>query len=150
MGQPPRDPDEALLNNRFKLKIGLQGLVITAGPLFAYLYSLQSGFLETESRTIGFMSLALVQLFHVFNARKENGLGFDKSMFKNRFLWGAFFLTIALQLLAVYTPPLRTVLKTAVVSMDMWMLILLGSIIPIVLVQIASFLKHTVFDGGRK
>jgi Ca2+-transporting ATPase len=150
MGQPPRDPDEALLSNRFKLKIGLHGLAITAGPLFAYLYSLQTGFLETESRTIAFMSLALIQLFHVFNARKENGLGFDKSMFKNRFLWGAFFLTIALQLLAVYTPLLRTVLKTAFVSVDMWMIILLGSIMPIVLVQIASFLKHTILDRGRK
>lgn len=150
MAEPPRNPEEAILNNRFKLKIGLQGLLITAGPLFAYLYALQGGFSGIESRTIAFMSLALVQLFHVFNTRKENGLGFDTSIFKNRFLWGAFFLTIGLQLFAVYTPLLQTILKTTAVSADMWIVILLGSILPVVLLQVIALIRRSVGSAHRE
>ena len=145
MAQPPRDPQEAILNNRFKLKIGLQGLVITAGPLIAYLYALRSGFTDVQSRTVAFMALALVQLLHVFNTRKENGLGFDTSVFKNRFLWGAFSLTIGLQLLAVYTPFLQTIVKTTAVTADMWIIIVLGSVLPVVLLQlIARAVRYAV------
>jgi Ca2+-transporting ATPase len=141
MSKPPRNPEEAILNNRFKVKIGLQGLIITAGPLLAFLYSLQAGFAEEQSRTIGFMSLAFVQLFHMFNARKTNGLGFDRTVLRNTYLWGAFFLTITLQLLAVYTPILQKVLKTTAVSAHMWGPILVGAIVPIAVVQILSFIR---------
>lgn len=142
MNQPPRNPDEAIIDNRFKLKIGIQGLVITTGPLLVYLFALHAGFMEAESRTIGFMALAFVQLFHIFNTRKENGLGLDKSVFKNRFLWGAFFLTIGLQLLAVYTPLLQTILKTTAVTAEMWMIILIGAVFPIILIQAFSALMR--------
>jgi Ca2+-transporting ATPase len=150
MAQPPRNPDEAILNNRFKLKIGLQGLVITAGPLFAYLYALRGGFSDVQSQTVAFMSLALVQLFHVFNARKVNGLGFDGSAFKNRFLWGAFFLTIGLQLLAVYMPLLQTILKTTAVSTELWVIILLGAVLPVVLLQIIALIRRSAGSAERK
>jgi len=150
MAQPPRNPEEAILNNRFKLKIGLQGLVITAGPLIAYLYALRGGFSEIESRTIAFMSLALVQLLHVFNTRKVNGLGFDTSIFRNRFLWGAFFLTIGLQLLAVYTPLLRTILHTEAVTSGMWGIILLGAVLPVVLLQAIALIRRSVGSAGRE
>ena len=59
MARPPRNPAEGLLTTRFKLRIAMQGLVITLGPLAAFIYSIQQDFSLNESRTVTFMTLAL-------------------------------------------------------------------------------------------
>ena len=141
MNKPPRDPDKAIMTNKFKLKIGLQGLVITLGPLLTYMYALNN-FTTLESRTIGFMTLAFVQLFHVFNVRRENGLGFDKTLLQNKYLWGAIVITIVLQLLAVYTPFLQNVIHTVALQPSMWYLVLLGSVAPVLALQLYSYIKN--------
>jgi P-type Ca2+ transporter type 2C len=138
MTKPPRDPGKSIITNRHKMRIVFQGAIITLGPLFTYLLALESGFSLLESRTTGFMTLALVQLMHVFNVRRKNGLGFDRTLFQNAYLWGAFFLTLGLQFLAVYTPFMQTVLHTTAISPDMWLLVLYGSLGPIVLLQLIA------------
>ncbi|MDZ7672527.1 MAG: cation-translocating P-type ATPase [Halanaerobiales bacterium] len=141
MDKPPRDPAKAIMTNKFKLKIGLQGLVITFGPLLAYMYALNN-FSTLESRTIGFMTIAFVQLFHVFNVRRENGLGFDRTLLQNKYLWGAIVLTIGLQLLAVYTPFLQNIIHTVALQPKMWYIVLIGSIAPVAILQLYSYVKN--------
>ena len=138
MTRAPRDPGKPIITNRHKLRIGFQGAVITMGPLFAYLITLNSGYTLLESRTIGFMTLALVQLFHVFNVRRKNGLGFDGTLFRNAYLWGALVLTIGLQLFAVYTPFMQIILHTTALSPGMWLVVLGGTLIPIILLQLLA------------
>ncbi len=141
MDNPPRDPGKVIMTNKFKIKIGLQGLVITFGPLLAYMYALNN-FSTLESRTIGFMTIAFVQLFHVFNVRRENGLGFDRTLLQNKYLWGAIVLTIGLQLLAVYTPFLQNIIHTVALQPKMWYIVLVGSIVPVALLQLYSYVKN--------
>jgi Ca2+-transporting ATPase len=138
MTRPPRDPERPIITNIYKLRIGFQGLVITMGPLCVYIMTLNKGFALDESRTIGFMALALVQLFHIFNVRRKNGLGVDRTIFRNAYIWSAFFLTLGLQFLAVYTPLLQTILHTTALSIRMWMIVLAGALTPIVLLQLMS------------
>ena len=141
MNKPPRDPEKAIMTNKFKLKIGIQGLIITMGPLFTYMYALNH-FNTMESRTIGFMTLAFVQLFHVFDVRRENGLGFDKTLLHNKYLWGAVVITIVLQLIAVYTPFLQRVIHTVSLTLNMWYIVIIGSIIPVLAIQTYSYIKN--------
>ncbi|MFO7815211.1 MAG: cation-transporting P-type ATPase [Halanaerobiales bacterium] len=141
MNKPPRNPDKAILTNKFKIKIGIQGFILTLGPLLTYMYALNH-FSLTESRTIGFMALAFVQLLHVFNVRRKNGLGIDKSLLKNKYLWGAMVITVLLQLLAVYTPFLQRVIQTTSLSLKMWYIVMLGAIGPVLLIQVYSFIRH--------
>lgn len=141
MNKPPRDPNKAIMTNKFKVKIGLQGLVITLGPLLTYIYALNN-FSTLESRTIGFMTIAFVQLFHVFDVRRENGLGFDKTLLQNKYLWGAMVLTIGLQLLVVYSPFLQNLIHTVALQPNMWFLVLFGSIAPILVLQLYSYIKN--------
>ncbi|MGM0445767.1 MAG: cation transporting ATPase C-terminal domain-containing protein, partial [Bacillota bacterium] len=118
-----------------------QGLVITFGPLLTYMYALNH-FSTLESRTIGFMTIAFVQLFHVFNVRRENGLGFDKTLLQNKYLWGAIVLTIGLQLLAVYTTFLQNIIHTVALQPTMWYLVLIGSLVPVAALQLYSYVKN--------
>jgi Ca2+-transporting ATPase len=141
MNKPPRDPDKAILTNKFKIKIGIQGLILTLGPLLTYMYSLNI-FNLTESRTIGFMALAFVQLLHVFNVRRKNGLGIDKTLLKNKYLWGAIVITVILQLIAVYTPFLQRIIHTTNLTLNMWYIVMLGAIGPVLLIQAYSFIRH--------
>ncbi len=141
MNKPPRDPEKAILTKQFKMKIGIQGLIITMGPLITYMYALNH-FNTIESRTIGFMTLAFVQLFHVFDVRRENGLGFDKTLRDNKYLWGAIVITILLQLIVVYTPFLQSVVHTVSLTLNMWYLVIIGSILPIIAIQSYSYLKN--------
>ncbi|HPQ48115.1 MAG TPA: cation-translocating P-type ATPase, partial [Clostridia bacterium] len=112
MERMPRKPETPILTRSYKARIFYQGFIIVLGPLFVYLASMNGGYSVEESRTIGFMALALVQLFHVFNVRKKNGFGFDASLLKTPYLWGAFVITAGLQLFAIYVPFMQKVLKT--------------------------------------
>ena len=138
MKRPPRDPGKPIISNSYKARIFWQGFVIVLGPLFVYLATMNMDFSLEESRTIGFMALALVQLFHVFNVRRKNGIGFDLSVFKTPYLWGAFFITLGLQMVAVYVPLMQKILKTVPLTGTMWLYVLAGAVAPIVVIQLIA------------
>ena len=142
MARPPRNPSEGLITTRLKLRIVIEGLVITLGPLTVFLFSVRQGFPLAESRTVAFMTLALGQLLHVFNVRRKNGLGFDTSLSRAPFLWGAFAMVLFLQLLAVYMPGLQRVLHTTAMTHDMWKFTLIGATAPVVLLQIVALIRR--------
>lgn len=141
MEKHPRDPNAPIITNKYKFLIGFQGLIIATGPLIAYLISLNSGVAISEARTIGFMTLAMVHLLQVFNVRRKNGLGYDKTFLQNPYLIGALVLTLVLQIIAVYVPVLQIVLKTTPLSYNMWIYILIGAVIPNILLQVIAMTR---------
>ncbi len=144
MKRPPREPGKPIITNSYKVRIFWQGFVIVLGPLFVYLATMNSGYSLAESRTIGFMALALVQLFHVFNVRRKNGIGFDLSLFKTPYLWGAFVITAGLQLFAVYVPFMQKVLKTVPLTGTMWLFVLAGAVAPIIFIQMVALVRIVI------
>jgi Ca2+-transporting ATPase len=142
MENPPRNPKAPIITNRYKLLIGFQGLVIAAGPMLSYIMALNGGMEVDFARSIGFMTLAMVHLLQVFNVRRKNGLGYDRTIVRNPYMIGALVLTLALQLLAIYVPFLQRVLGTTVLTPGMWVYVLLGAAAPnVVLQMIAVVLK---------
>jgi Ca2+-transporting ATPase len=142
MENPPRNPKAPIITNRYKLLIGFQGLVIAAGPMLSYIMALNGGMEVDFARSIGFMTLAMVHLLQVFNVRRKNGLGYDRTIVRNPYMIGALVLTLALQLLAIYVPFLQRVLGTTALTPGMWVYVLLGASTPnVVLQMIAVVLK---------
>ncbi|HCX64543.1 MAG TPA: ATPase, partial [Eubacteriaceae bacterium] len=140
MEKPPRDPKAPIITNRYKALIGFQGFVLALGPLATYLWTSSEGFAIEQARTVGFMTLAMVHLMQVLNVRRSSGIGIDRTILKNRPLWMALAITFLLQIFAVYTPFMQTVLKTASLSFDMWYRVLIGSIVPIVVLQVLALM----------
>jgi len=62
--------------------------------------------------TMAFMTLALAQVFHAFNARSRHCSAFTARLFTNGWRWGAVLACLLLQAAAVYVPLLQTVLHT--------------------------------------
>ncbi|MFW5893409.1 MAG: cation-translocating P-type ATPase, partial [Bacillota bacterium] len=142
MTDPPRDPSMPIITNSYKWRIVFQGSLIMVGPLLAYIYFMNSdAYTLEEARTIGFMTLAIVHLLQVFNARKQNGLGFEGSMFKNPYLWGAALITIGLQLFAIYTPFMQSILTVDPLGAADWGYMVLFAMIPIVILQAIAFFR---------
>jgi len=142
MEKHPRSPDAPIITNRYKFLIGFQGLILAIGPFIAYRLSLYQGIEITTARTIGFMTLAAVHLLQVFNVRRKNGLGFDKTFLQNPYLIGSILLTFSLQIFAVYTPILQQVLQTTGLSFEMWSYVLLGAVIPIIVLQVIAIIQN--------
>lgn len=138
MHRSPRDPDRAILTNRFKLRILVQGAVLALGTLAAYLYALNVTGDVAASRTVAFVTLAVVQLFHVFNVRGGGILRLDRTLFSNRVLWGAIVLVLALQALAVYQPLLNRVLQTAPLEAGQLVIAAVATVAALLVIQVLN------------
>ncbi len=88
------------------------------------------------------MTLALTQLFHVFNARSPEQVLFSRRLFQNGWVWGAIVLTIGLQLAAVYLPFLSRILTTHPLRPIDWALVLFASLTPLLAGQLWKATLH--------
>ncbi len=142
MQRPPRDPEEPILNNRHWLGILGYGLVITVTVLGALVVGLELlGLNREEAITLSFLTLALTQLWHVFNMRSASSSVFDNTIIRNRWVWGALGLCILLLLIAVYLPPIAHVLQIHPPTSEGWGLVIALSLIPLVTGQLVKILS---------
>jgi Ca2+-transporting ATPase len=141
MRRPPRDPRAAILSRGFLRATGIYGALLTTATLFVFVWALKVWRVEPQrATTIAFMTLALAQLLHVFNARSEQAVLFSRRILSNGWVWGAIGLTIGLQLAAVYEPGLSRVLHTSRLGIDDWILVLTGSAAPLIVGQVWKLL----------
>ncbi|MDF1856613.1 cation-transporting P-type ATPase [Pseudooceanicola sp.] len=112
MQQPPRDPAEPIIDRGRWIKIGVLGGAITLATLAAFWLALNWLMLAVAPAvTVAFLTLALAQLWNVFNMRtREDGL-FVNEVTRNPWVWGAIALCLALIGTAHWVPGLSDVLK---------------------------------------
>lgn len=137
MKRPPRDPAEPIVSRRHWLLISGYGLIMTVSVLGALLLALK--WLNMEIRqavSVSFLTLAFVQLWHVFNMRDAGSSIFRNDITRNSYVWGALGLCIILILSAVYIPSIAEVIKVVHPGRDGWVLIIMMSLLPLVIAQI--------------
>jgi Ca2+-transporting ATPase len=127
MKRQPRSKADSLVNKRFLGRIILSGVVIglTAFAFFGFLIQTSHELAYAQTATFTFMAVA--QLMHIFNVRKQSGFGLDKSLFKNKPLIGALLLSIGLQLSAVYVPFMNELLGTSPLEAGTWGIIFVAA-----------------------
>jgi Ca2+-transporting ATPase len=137
MKQPPREPNSRLLSLRFMALIVWQAAMLGALALFAYAWALERYGPGAHSRTVALFAIVGGQLGHVFNCRSRTRSAFE-GLFRNPFIWIAAVIVVSLQLLAVYVSPLARVLGTVRPSATDWLLIILCSIAPVLIVELTK------------
>ncbi len=135
MQRQPRSKEDSLVNKRFLGRIILSGVVIglVAFGFFTYLMHTNHELQYAQTATFTFMAVA--QLMHIFNVRKSNGFGLDKSFLKNKVLVGAMLLSVGLQLSAVYVPVMNQILGTMPIQAGTWGIIFLAAAISTLVVM---------------
>jgi Ca2+-transporting ATPase len=146
MKRPPRDPDESLLSRRFVGLITWQGLLLTGVTLAAFRLGLgwygEEGAGLRRAETLAFMTLALAQVFHAFNARSQRRSAFDSRLFTNGWLWAAVLVCVLLQLAAVSWPFLQVVLQTTPLTGADWAGVLGLSLAPVGVVELVKLTQR--------
>ena len=147
MNRPPRDPRETLLPPRFIRLILWQGSLLSGATLIAYALGMNwhgdNGEGLQRANTMAFMTLALAQVFHVFNARSQSRSAFTDRLFTNGWLWAALGTCLILQAAAIYVPLLRKVLHTVPPTFSDWGVIVACSLAPVVVVEVVKLIQRS-------
>jgi Ca2+-transporting ATPase len=145
MKRMPRDPREPLLNRQFVGLIAWQGTLLATVTLLAFGFGMRwygaDGPGLRHAITIAFMTLALTQVWHAFNARSQRRSALSSQVFRNGWLWTAVGACVGLQLLAVYWPFLQRVLHTVPLTLADWGLVVACSLAPVAVIETVKFAR---------
>ncbi len=148
MDRPPRDPQKGLLDRDTLVSIFAFAGMITLSTMTAFLVGSARYGKPVEGEpspaiTMSFMTIALAQLFHVVNSRKEGKPVHMGEWLSNRYIVGAAVLVIALQMVAVYVPLMQDVLDTVPLGAGDWLIVGCLSLLPMLAGQvIRRFTSH--------
>lgn len=129
MRRPPRPRGQGVIDRPMWAGLLVTGFTMAVGTLLMFDYALPGGLLTGSgdlvyARTLAFTTLVLFQLFNVFNARSDHErIGVD--LFRNRWLWGAVLISLALQIAVVHLPVLQRAFQTASLSAGDWAICIL-------------------------
>jgi Ca2+-transporting ATPase len=99
MDQPPRDPGEKIINRDMVMNTLFIAFIMATGTLFVFMQEWNNGDL-IRAQTMGFITMAMFQVFNALNCRSMTQSVFTLGLFSNRNLMIAIFASIALQILA--------------------------------------------------
>jgi len=139
MDEAPRRSDEPVLARRHWLTIAAYGLVIGGSVLAVFAYALLVlDMSETRAVAVSFATFSLGRLLHTLNMREPETPLLEDPVVTNRYVWGAIGIGIVLLLTALYVPYVSTALETVDPGLEGWVLIVIGSVIPLVIGQLAK------------
>ncbi len=150
MERKPRDPKEPVLTRAHWIATALWGTLIAASVTAVFFVALARDMGQEAAVTIGFLSFALARLWHVFNMRDAGTGLFANEVTRNRWVWYAIGICLALTAAAAWLPGLSTVLGVVPLDPFGWLLVLSGSLVPLLVGQVALGLWHHFSRGGTK
>nr|WP_235971247.1 cation-translocating P-type ATPase C-terminal domain-containing protein [Palleronia pontilimi] len=137
MNDAPRDPDEAIVSRDGWIQTAVLGAILTIAIFGAFALALHWLDLDNGAAlTVAFLTLSLGHLWNVFNLR-DPGLGpILNDVSRNKHVWGAIVVCLALIALALWLPGLSGLLKLAPPGQAGLTLAAIASVRPLVLGQI--------------
>lgn len=137
MEEPPKDPKKDIISNRNWTDIALYSIAMTVAVIMAVIYCKQTITTDDQvANNIAFITLAFAQLFHVFNMSSAHSGLLVNDITKNKFVWLALLICTGLLVLVYVMPQLRLVLSLAELPGKVWIVAVLASLLPLILVQI--------------
>jgi Ca2+-transporting ATPase len=135
MDQPPRKTNESVMAGGVGISILWQGAMIGALAFGVYILALSWGRTIPEAHTMTFATLALLQLVHSFNVRSNTKSVFQLGVTSNRYMVYAFLGSFTLQAMVLFVPFLQQFFDTVPLRPTDWLVVLLFSFAPLVIVE---------------
>lgn len=145
MKQPPRPPKESLFAGGLIPRIIITGIILAISALFIQWWTSNKGYDVVVQQTAVFTTLCFVQLGNALSVRSAYHSLFSKDIFANRGMWLAISGTVILQLLIVYVPFLDTIFKTAPLSLDVMLAILVATGVSVLLIELVKLANRKLF-----
>lgn len=145
MQRPPRDSAKSFFADRTGLDIVLEGMLIGALSLFAFVAgnSLFKNSCVELGRTMAFAAQSLCEIAHSFNMRSRRSV-FSIGIFSNRKLTVCAALCAALQLTVMTVPPLAALFNVSALTPAEWLTVAALAISPIAFSELGKAI------GGKR
>lgn len=143
MKRPPRSPKEEIVNHKDWIKIAWYAFAITMSVMVAVIYS--KYFITRDHQilnNVSFVTLAFAQLFHVFNMSSPKSKIWKNEVTRNHFVWYAVILCTALIVMVFVVPYFRVPLGLVLLDINIWFVVILASLIPLVVVQLLKVIRN--------
>ena len=146
MSRAPHQANQSFFAQGLWQRIFLEGIMIGILSIMAFgiglVYFDQPG-TYVIARTMAFATLSISQLFHAFNVRTSKSV--FVSLLENKFLIGAFFAGVLLQIGVVMTP-LSGAFRVTPLTIDQWLIVFGLSVVPILVVELQKLLVKGEYE----
>lgn len=136
MSRPPRRPDEEMLSRAFFLRVLVYAVLLTVSTLLAFAWALE--YAPEQARTMAFMTLVFAEIAQLGSARQRGAVLALRAVVSNPFALGGAALSIVLQLVAYYVPPLAALLHITALDLREWGMVLGLAVAPAIIVQFSK------------
>ncbi len=141
MKRKPRSGDESVIDKRMMFSIFGIGAIMCMISLPIFFYSIEVDRDLMKSQTILFTLIIILEIVRIQAIRFRYGL----SIFSNRWLFLAIISSISLQLVILYSP-LNKFFKILPLSLDSWIIILIGLVVFGLLTFILTNIEKRIFE----
>ncbi len=148
MEDPPHKKDEGIFAGGMGFSVAVEGCLVGALALLAY--TLGRIYFDVDpanpivGRTMAFTVLSLSQLVHSFNMRSEHSV-LKLGLFSNEKLVAACGLCAFLMVSVVLFPPLASLFQTTALTSFQWMIVVVLSLCPLLVVEGEKLLGERLF-----
>jgi len=112
MRRRPVPRDDRLLGAELLKRVALMTPMIAAVTFGWFVWRLEQGVPEALVRTETFTVLAMCQWFNVLNCQSATASALGPRLLRNRWLAGGLSLSVLLQALVIYAPPMNALFHT--------------------------------------
>ncbi len=132
MEQPPRPPDEPIINRPMRIHTAVQTVAKTATTLAAFVIGLSLFPRLETAETMAFATLTFSELLRAFTTRSERYPLFKIGLFTNRYMLPAVLSSLVLLLVVIYVPFLQPIFDTTALGWREWQIVLPLLLVPAV------------------
>jgi magnesium-transporting ATPase (P-type) len=139
LDEPPRKPDEGVLNREVLVRLGWVAAFIAVVTMGVFYWLLQQDIPLEEVRSLTMTVMVMFQLFHVFNSRSFRRSVFRTPLTDNRFLLIAVIGALLAHVAALYLPFMQAIFQTTALSLEEWALAIVAGATVLVAVEIDKY-----------
>jgi Ca2+-transporting ATPase len=140
MRRPPRPPEQRIFTRPMLQRIFWIGLLIGALSIGGQAWAFHGG--SDNWQTVVFTVLTLSQLVNVLVLRSERESVFSRQFFGNRAVLAAVAITLVLQFVVIYWPPLQDLFNTAPLTATEFAMCALLPLVVLVVSEAEKFAKR--------
>jgi Ca2+-transporting ATPase len=144
MHRKPRDSKQSFFAGGMAANLVVFGVIMSALTLGSYFLGLELYHDGTVATTMAFLTLGLVQLFHVFNIRSAKQSVF-KGFMRNKWMHISFIISVLLQTVVVWFTPLDSFFGVTALSGTQWLYVLAISVSVVPISEFVKWMKRLSF-----
>ncbi len=150
MRRPPRSPKEPVITRASWISIVFYAMVMTTSLLALYYYALNElAFQAQATNNLIFLTLILMQLWHVFSLPSGKASFFNNEITRNRYVWMAIAFCLLLTYLAYEIQPVAEVLHLQDMTLQALGIAFGFSLIPTIVIRVVKLIQILINSNSN-